>query len=363
MRGFKTFCLLPLCWAISSGRAFADPVNFIALRTMLEPRGQEIAFRTEIPYALAFPSIENGERVAFATNYFDANFLVENTGSPCKIAVEETSSDGMNTVFRGHFSCARDVKRIEDLRIWSALFLDLFADVNHFVTFPQLRETREALLTRKSPVFSGADFRSTAKASQEASQVGFFAILMQFVGLGIPHILFGFDHVLFILAIHSIVRNLRDIVVVVTSFTIAHSLTLILAGLGLITLTSRVVEPLIAFSIAYTAFRNIMIQRQGKEEEEILKERWISAFGFGLVHGMGFAGALAEIKIPGAYFIPALLSFNVGVELGQFIIIAIFVSLLRLLKRYVWLTETVYGLSGAIALISSVWVVQRVLLW
>lgn len=345
-------CFLPLF-------ASADPINFIALKTHIAAEEQKVFFTTETAALLPFPTEDPAARMVFIAGYFDENFIVENRGSQCRSSIEGVNLDASGTVIRGIFSCNSEVDDFADLWIESRLFLDLFQDVNHFVDISIQDERREALLTANNRTVSGGDLSDNEENAH--GRVGLFATIKQFVGLGIPHVLLGFDHVLFILAIHLIVRKYKDILIVVTSFTIAHSLTLILAALGVITVTSRVVEPFIAFTIGYTAVRNIIIVRQGRTEEQVLKERWTSAFGFGLVHGLGFAGALSEIKIPEEYFISALLSFNVGVEIGQLIVIAVFVSFLLLVKKWGFLTEIAYGLSGSIAVISSVWMIQRLI--
>lgn len=340
--------------------AFADPINFIAVKSEFNINGQQIDFTSSIPYELSYPSEDNGMRLRFVTDYFDSNLSVQYKYAVCRVVVESINIAQSSNVFKGKYICNEPVDNIEDIKITSTIFLDLFADVNHFIVLRGQGTDATILLTRQNKVFSGVLLKGAAGEAEESFWGRLFEVIRQFVGLGIPHILFGFDHVLFLLAIHSVVRKPRDILIVITSFTIAHSLTLILAGMGIVTITARIVEPLIALSIAYSAVRNIFILLNNKTEEEILKERWVSTFGFGLVHGLGFAGALTDIKIPQAYFVPALLSFNAGVEIGQVIVVAAFISFLALIKRWGWLTETIYALSVTIALISSIWVVERI---
>lgn len=114
----------------------------------------------------------------------------------------------------------------------------------------------------------------------------------QFIELGIKHIWTGYDHILFLLSVILLMRIPKKILLLVTSFTIAHSLTLLLAGFHVLEIPSDVVEPLIAFSIVYTAFRNVAILR--KKEKEVLVHGWFTTFGFGLIHGLGFASILNE---------------------------------------------------------------------
>ena len=153
----------------------------------------------------------------------------------------------------------------------------------------------------------------------------------RFVSLGVEHILIGIDHILFLLCLIIPFRKLRPLIVIVTSFTIAHSITLIASAFGL---TPRalwfppLIETLIALSIVYMAFENIV----GSKWES----RWLIAFGFGLVHGFGFSFALSEtLQFAGAHLITSLLAFNIGVELGQLLLIVIAVPLLNALFRRV----------------------------
>jgi len=136
-----------------------------------------------------------------------------------------------------------------------------------------------------------------------------------YVRLGFTHILpYGFDHILFILGIFFLNPNLRSVLWQATAFTVAHSITLALAATGTIHPLSSVIEPIIALSIAFIAIENIFIT-------SLKWWRVIIVFAFGLVHGMGFAGALAEIGLPEKNLLSSIISFNVGVELGQITII------------------------------------------
>ncbi len=153
----------------------------------------------------------------------------------------------------------------------------------------------------------------------------------RFVSLGIEHILIGIDHILFLLCLIIPFRRLRPLIVIVTSFTIAHSITIIASAFGL---TPRalwfppLIETLIALSIVYMAFENIVGSRW--------ERRWLIAFGFGLVHGFGFSFALSEtLQFAGTHLLTSLLAFNIGVELGQLFLIIIAIPLLNALFRRV----------------------------
>ena len=171
--------------------------------------------------------------------------------------------------------------------------------------------------------------------------------------IGIEHLLLGFDHILFVIMLLYLVRSSWQILKVVTSFTIAHSLTLALSALELVQLSSAPVEAVIAGSIVLLAYENL--QKKGSVSKTFPV---LIAFGFGLLHGLGFAGAVAEIGLPEESQLIALLLFNIGIELGQLAIIA-FVLLLLMVMRLKFirlLYEAPIYLTGGIA---SFWFLQR----
>jgi hypothetical protein len=181
-------------------------------------------------------------------------------------------------------------------------------------------------------------------------------IVEQYLLLGFEHILpHGLDHILFVLGIFLLTTKLRPIVIQVTAFTFAHSVTLGLTMYGVISLPPRIDEPLIAVSVAYVAIENIVTPR-------LTPWRPVLVFAFGLLHGMGFAEALRELRLPRSEMIPALVSFNVGIEVAQLTIIALaFVSIAAWYRDKAWYrTRCVVPGSAAIAAIGLFWTVQRV---
>jgi len=149
----------------------------------------------------------------------------------------------------------------------------------------------------------------------------------QFFWLGVEHILSGFDHLAFLFALLIVGSTLREAAKIITSFTVAHSITLAIATFNLVNLPSGIVEPLIALSIIYVGVENLFRRE--------VKKRWLLTFGFGLVHGFGFASVLREMGIgaQGSAAIP-LLSFNLGVEAGQIAIAAFILPLIWKLKSH-----------------------------
>ncbi|MEO5585741.1 MAG: HupE/UreJ family protein [Flavobacteriales bacterium] len=177
-----------------------------------------------------------------------------------------------------------------------------------------------------------------------------------FLWLGFTHIIpYGFDHILFVLSLYLLSPKLKDIVWQASAFTVAHSITLGLAMYGVIHPPPRIVEPLIALSIMAVAIENIIRPRLNPSRVAIV-------FFFGLVHGLGFAGALAELGLPKKHFLTTLVTFNAGVELGQLavILIAYFAFGLWFSERVWYRRRIVIPISALIALIAGFWTVQRI---
>lgn len=181
------------------------------------------------------------------------------------------------------------------------------------------------------------------------------AIVRQYLWLGYTHILpKGLDHILFVLGIFLLSPRLKTMLLQVTAFTVAHSITLGLSMYGIVSLPSRVVEPLIALSIAYVAIENVLTR-------ELKPWRLALVFMFGLLHGLGFAGVLRELGLPRSEFLTALLTFNLGVEGGQLTIIAIaWLATTAMLARPWYRERVVIPSSLAIAAIGLYWTVARI---
>jgi hypothetical protein len=197
---------------------------------------------------------------------------------------------------------------------------------------------------------------------------GAWQTLKQYVVDGIWHIWMGYDHILFLLSLllpavlvrvgnqwepaPSFRRSLFEVLKVVTAFTLAHSITLSLAALGLISLPSRLVESTIAASVVFAALNNL--------KGTIEKRRWLMAFVFGLVHGFGFASVLVDLGLPKDALVLALVGFNSGVEVGQMAIVVAFVPIAFWLRTTRFYRKGVLTVGSiAVALIASWWFIQR----
>jgi hypothetical protein len=278
-----------------------------------------------------------------------------------------------------------------DFQIRTRLFAEVAPSHLHFVRVVEADGTvRERVLTLAEPQF---DIGGSAPGETSFTR---------YVALGIEHILSGWDHLAFVLALLLAAVRLRDVALVVTGFTLAHSLTLAAAVLGLAQPQSAVVEALIGFSIAMVAAETLWL-RSGRgawlpiglagvlaalalahvgglpmgvllglalfslcyfalieRDSTAARLRLALAFVFGLVHGFGFAGAMSELHLPSERLVPALLGFNSGVELGQLAVIALVWPLLRLIERAAmtraWLSSSA---ASVICALGTYWFVVR----
>lgn len=177
-----------------------------------------------------------------------------------------------------------------------------------------------------------------------------------YLKLGITHIIpYGLDHILFVTGLCLLNTKFKTILWQATAFTVAHSITLALSMKGIFNLPSAIVEPIIALSILFVAIENILLS-------ELKPWRVLVVFLFGLIHGLGFASSLNEIGLPRNKFFTSILSFNVGVELGQIAVIAV-VFLLFILpfrKNISYKKWVAYPLSALIALVATYWTIERI---
>ena len=208
-------------------------------------------------------------------------------------------------------------------------------------------------------LLSATTDRATAQVPHtdaSAAAVEVVRSFTNFLSLGVKHILTGYDHLLFLFGLLLVARGFFSSLGIITSFTIAHSITLAVATLHLVQIPSRIVEPLIAASIVFVGIENLL-------RGDIPAARRMVAFGFGLIHGFGFASALRESGIvsgTGGIVLP-LFSFNLGVELGQIMVAAAALPIIwKLRENPMFITRWAPACSAAVALLGSFWFVERV---
>jgi hydrogenase/urease accessory protein HupE len=190
-------------------------------------------------------------------------------------------------------------------------------------------------------------------AAEHSPKVNSF---VDFLLMGVRHIWTGYDHLLFLFGLLIVTKNFGSSIKIITCFTIAHSITLAVATLSLVQISSRVVEPLIAASIVYVGIENLF---RGDDP----KGRWLLTFAFGLIHGFGFASALRELGVGsnGSSIAAPLVSFNLGVEIGQIIIAGLVLPVIwKLRTKPMFISRWVPACSVVVALLGGYWFVQRV---
>lgn len=264
-------------------------------------------------------------------------------------------SDGGYAVLRFAASCPEPPR---ELALTYALLFDLDPLHRGLLRVSEGGHTHTAVLSPQASTFR----LSVGQAPELVAQI------LSYGWQGVWHIWIGLDHILFLvslllpavmrwqdgrwLPVGSFGEASIEVLKLVTAFTLAHSVTLTLATLGIVTLPSRLVESVIAASVVLAALNNLypVVQRG----------LWIAAFGFGLVHGLGFAGALGELGLPAGALLPSLFAFNAGVELGQLAIVALFLPTAFLIRRTVLYPRLVLRAgSTAIAIIAWLWLVER----
>lgn len=254
-----------------------------------------------------------------------------------------TARDGL--LVAGQLRCARTDG---PWRVSIGFVKHLSRGHRHAARIASASSVRDELVYGETPSFEiRADGASSNDTDERARGFGFLR-------LGIEHILRGYDHLLFLVALVLAGGKRRSLLGIITAFTLGHSLSLALAALGVWAPAARIIEPGIALSIGYVAIENIWGLDPSK--------RWRITFPFGLVHGFGFSGALLDIGLPRAEIPSALFFFNLGVELGQIGLLCVALPLVLSLRNWPKLPRFALPvLNGSLVAVSVLWFVQRVL--
>ena len=229
---------------------------------------------------------------------------------------------------------------IEDLQVSVRVLTHLYPDHINLAEFV-IGPDREEYVFQHGNTWSG-----------KSGMTSGWRTAREFTLLGIEHIITGYDHLLFLLGLLLVGRGIRNLIAIVTSFTVAHSLTLALATLGLVQPAGWIIEAAIALSIAYVGLENLLVKE--------VRHRWRLSFGFGLVHGFGFAGILQQMDLARGGLLLSLFTFNLGVEVGQLVIVALFWPLLQQLSRSQYRVAVVRSASTVVLVFGVLWFLERV---
>ena len=267
-------------------------------------------------------------------------------GRPCKAGAVDIAPDQDGVIARLIWSC-HEVDG--DLIYRSSVLIDVDPTAKQVLLIGSGQDAAQALLDA-----SQMEVRLTAPPP------ALLDVMWRYLRAGVEHIFLGYDHVAFLVAIVLWARRLWPVIKIVTAFTVAHSITLSLAALQIVVISSAIVEPAIAASIVYVAMENFFSRN--------VDGRWRDTFAFGLIHGFGFASALQEFGLPRGAVVPALASFNLGVEVGQVAIVSLVIPLLIGLDWVIAATRDaplkrtaalVYIVSGFIAILGCYWIFER----
>lgn len=303
-----------------------------------------------VRYALSLPGDGLGDAARDLREFAAAvarHVAIEADGSACSGVPSETrppSAGRANIEIVVLYACAAPIRT---LSIRDGIDVMLGVD-HHTIADIQWPGGAKQVIFEKGQRSASVAMASGASAENKpSSNFGFY------LGLGIEHIIGGIDHLLFLVALLALSTSLWQTVKIVTAFTVAHSITLSLAALGLVDVPSSIVEPLIAASIVWVAVENLLAPGGAGR-------RWLIAAVFGLIHGLGFASALAELGLPRDALVRALIGFNIGVELGQLVFVVVVMPPLVWASRPGRLPRLPQILSVIVAVVGAVWFVERI---
>ena len=296
------------------------------------------------PAALAAASASIGAYIARHTA------VLGKDGASCRPGAAKVAPDGDGVVVRIPWFCAGIA---DPLRYRSTVLTDVSPDARQVVLIGAGPDAAQDLLDA-----------SRTETMLTAAPPTLLQVIGRYTEAGIEHIFLGYDHIAFLAAVVLWARRLWPVVKVVTAFTIAHSITLSLAALDIVRIPSSIIEPAIAASIVYVAAENFLSRD--------IDRRWRDTFCFGLIHGFGFASALQEFGLPRSALVPALASFNIGVEIGQIAIVSLVVPALLAMDRLLAPSRraaaepirpafAVYAISAVIIGLGTYWFLARTL--
>jgi len=337
-----------------AARASAHPAPFSYLDVELGERTVEVtlvAHAFDVAHELALESPEEALDPALLAKRRDD--LAAGLASRFRLAADDrvlscrssAAPEALpdRSAIRLHFSCDTD-SPVGVLRVRAALFPYDPAHQTFLNVYERGTLQSQAILDRDHDAMEY--FAGTRQ--------GALSVARRFLPAGVHHILIGPDHLLFLVGLLLLGGSVRQLAWVVTAFTVAHSLTLSLAALAVFTPPARIVEPAIALSIVYVGADNLLA-RGGRDVRA-----WI-ALGFGLVHGFGFASVLREMELPRRALAWSLFSFNVGVEIGQLLVVLAVATALAALRARSELAGRRLAVAGSIVVVvaGSLWFVQR----
>ena len=367
---FKTiyFLIALLCFCVNTAYAHKPSDSYLVISVKdSKIEGQwDIAIR-DIEYAIGLDENADNQitwrevltKEKEIDAYAFARLSLKNSQTTCLIKPIKTliddHTDGAYVVIKFAADCKGD---INELNLHYSLFADIDPSHRGLLRLDYKGNTKTSIF--------GPDNAQQSLILRTPDRLVQFK---NYVVEGMWHIWMGYDHILFLISLllpAVLIRNSKhwepsesfksssiEVLKIVTAFTVAHSITLTLATLHIISLPSRWVEAAIAASVVIAAMNNL--------NPKILKKRWVAAFAFGLIHGFGFAAVLSDLGLKSATLVLALVGFNVGVEIGQIVIVTIYLPLSFALRR-TWFYKVVMFYSGSCLIIgvATIWLIERI---
>jgi hypothetical protein len=283
--------------------------------------------------------------------YLDKGLSVRNGGDACEPAERDFVDTGRRSatlLYRYTAACEQALGKVV---VENSVLHESPAGYTHLGQLQLGEDIHTTVFNRDTPTYT-IEVAPEGDSLQEQSLADVFKL---YVWQGVLHIVLGIDHVLFVILLLLAARTLRRLLLVVTSFTLAHSITLVLSALDVVTLAPAIVEPLIAVSIGWVALELLLGDDDGPG-----KQLFLLTFLFGLLHGFGFSYVLRdELGLPADALVSALVSFNVGVEIGQLAIVAAAFPLVKWARTKEWSGRATSIVAGAVLVLAAVWFVMR----
>jgi len=304
------------------------------------------AHQTGLSYIEINEDIDKKIQIVYKKPFLDknSNNIVINYPNRCEIVSKKAESIEDGFIINSYeLWCLKN--GLMDTKIWIEGLNS--ADRGFIINYTNPDTSQNALLRSTAPfIHIGADYSN-------------FQIISEYILLGISHILLGYDHLLFVLALLLLAKNKRALLLAITAFSVSHSITLISAMFGLINISVVLIEFMIALSIVFLA-RELLVKNKESYTRKFLV---YVAFIFGLLHGFGFSNVLSSIGLPRDDKVLALLSFNIGIELGQLLFIFVCFLLSLLFKNIIVNNKAILVkiIAYFIGIISSYWAFERVL--
>jgi len=345
---FRLQVLSALTWAllmVSPNTQAHESIGSVS-NTLLTVNGNSVDYFLNVPAVLKKTMFSTSE-LDWYREYFTTTIKLRNADTHCKLKTMSPfmTQDSGNEIVHLNYQCDQPVT---SLNINSEAFLDLDDKHVQMLKLVSHNDLRQVL---NEGMISNQQRELQIDNVQQASSL-LLNRVWRFIKLGVQHIITGYDHILFVISIILITAGMRDTLKVITSFTIAHSITLALAFFGLLSIPASIVEPLIALTIVYVAYENLVRKR--------FKRRWLLTFVFGLVHGLGFVGVLQEITMSRNELVSSLVAFNLGIEFGQILIVIPLLWILKLVREQNWQPQLIRYASLATGLAGMVWFIDRV---